>query len=258
MTNKTFSETPTSLAGFSLPILCLSGLIFGLGTPSPALGEERAREREAMVQEIREEVRATRRMVGTGSLDSRVLEAMATVPRHELIPPRVRDRAYRNRPLPIGYGQTISQPYIVALMTDLLDPKPDDVMLEVGTGSGYQAAVLAELVERVYTVEIIPELAERARSDLERLGYENIEVRTGDGYHGWEEHAPYDGIVVAAAASHIPPPLVRQLKPGAKMVIPVGGAFATQHLTLVEKTEEGQVRTRQLLPVRFVPLTGEH
>ena len=239
-------------------LLAATGALLVGGLLFPLQAQERGDEREAMVEEIRREVRATRRMIGTGSLDPGVLEAMATVPRHELVPKAVRDRAYRNRPLPIGHGQTISQPYIVALMTDLLEPEPGDVMLEVGTGSGYQAAVLAELVDRVYTVEIIPELARRARSDLERLGYRDIDVKTGDGYHGWEEHAPYDGIVVAAAASHIPPPLVRQLKPGARMVIPVGGAFATQHLTLVEKTEEGKVRTRQLLPVRFVPLTGEH
>jgi protein-L-isoaspartate(D-aspartate) O-methyltransferase len=197
-------------------------------------------------------------MIGKGALDPKLLEAMLAVPRHELVPPAQREHAYENRPLPIGYGQTISQPYIVALMTDLLEPSPDDVILEVGTGSGYQAAVLAELVRDVYSIEIVPELARRAAGDLERLGYENVEVKTGDGYHGWPEHAPFDGIVVTAAASHIPSPLVQQLAPGARMIIPVGGPFAIQQLTLVEKTPEGKVRTRQVLPVTFVPLTGEH
>jgi protein-L-isoaspartate(D-aspartate) O-methyltransferase len=182
---------------------------------------------------------------------------MLAVPRHELVPSRSRDRAYENRPLPIGYGQTISQPYIVALMTDLLQPAADDVVLEVGTGSGYQAAVLAEIVGRVYSVEIVPELARRGAGDLARLGYRNVEVRNGDGYHGWEEHAPFDAIVVTAAASHIPPPLVQQLAPGGRMVIPVGSPFAVQQLTLVEKTPEGRVETRQLLPVSFVPLHRE-
>ena len=188
-------------------------------------------------------------------LDSRVLEAMRTVPRHTLVPEAVRAAAYEDRPLSIGYGQTISQPYIVALMTDLLRPEPGDVVLEIGTGSGYQAAVLAELVERVFSVEIVPRLAERATGDLARLGYDNITVRAGDGYYGWAEHGPYDGIVVTAAASHIPPPLVAQLKPGGRMVIPVGASFMVQQLVLVERDRDGEVRTESLLPVRFVPFT---
>ncbi len=189
---------------------------------------------------------------------ARTLKAIGTVLRHELVPKRERRFAYENRPLPIGYGQTISQPYIVALMTDLLEPEETDIMLEVGTGSGYQAAVLAELVSQVYSIEIIDELAERAAGDLERLGVDNVVTRLGDGYYGWPEHGPYDGIVVTAAASHVPPPLIEQLKPGGRMVIPVGSSFMTQQLLLVEKEEDGDIVTRQIGAVRFVPLTGGH
>lgn len=187
-----------------------------------------------------------------------VMASMNTVKRHALIPATERRHAYENRPLPIGYGQTISQPYIVALMTQLIAPEADDVVLEVGTGSGYQAAVLAELVDHVYSIEIIKALAARADQDLATLGYTNITTKLGDGYFGWEEHAPFDAIVVTAAASHVPPPLIEQLKPGGRMIIPVGGRFMTQTLLLLEKTEEGQVITRQYGAVRFVPLTGEH
>ncbi len=187
-----------------------------------------------------------------------VLDALNTVDRHALVPAGQVASAYQNRPLPIGYGQTISQPYIVALMTDLVEPDGTDVVLEVGTGSGYQAAVLAELVEHVYSIEIIPELARRAAADLERLGYSNVTTRLGDGYYGWSEHAPFDAIVVTAAASHVPPPLIEQLAPGGRMVIPVGGRFTTQLLLLIEKTADGDIVTRQIAAVRFVPLTGEH
>ncbi|MBT8082758.1 MAG: protein-L-isoaspartate(D-aspartate) O-methyltransferase [Gammaproteobacteria bacterium] len=187
-----------------------------------------------------------------------VMASMGTVKRHELVPRQERRFAYENRPLPIGYGQTISQPYIVALMTELVEPDADDVVLEVGTGSGYQAAILAELVDHVYSIEIIAALATRARSDLTRLGYENVTTRLGDGYYGWKQHGPFDAIVVTAAASHVPPPLIEQLKPGGRMVIPVGGRFVTQTLLLIEKTDTGQVITRQFGAVRFVPLTGSH
>ena len=217
---------------------------------------EQARQR--LMEEIKDDVRLTSRHLGKQELDERVLEALGTVPRHAFVPPQERPYAYQNRPLPIGYGQTISQPYIVAIMTDLLDPQPDDVVFELGTGSGYQAAVLAELVEQVYTMEIIEPLAERARETLRELGYQNVTVRVGDGYYGWEEHAPFDGIVVTAAGDHIPPPLVQQLKPGGRMVIPVGSRFFTQQLILVEKQEDGTVRSREILPVSFVPLTGGH
>ena len=187
-----------------------------------------------------------------------VMVSMGTVKRHELVPRQERRFAYENRPLSIGYGQTISQPYIVALMTELIEPDADDIVLEVGTGSGYQAAVLAELVEHVYSIEIIEALATRAKSDLARLGYKNVTTRLGDGYYGWKEHGPFDAIVVTAAASHVPPPLIEQLKPGGRMVIPVGGRFTTQTLLLIEKTHKGQVITRQFGAVRFVPLTGKH
>jgi len=187
-----------------------------------------------------------------------VMASMSTVKRHELVPLRQRRFAYENRPLPIGHGQTISQPYIVALMTELIEPDDSDVVLEVGTGSGYQASILAELVDHVYSIEIIEALAIRAKADLARLGYKNITTKLGDGYYGWEEHGPFDAIVVTAAASHVPPPLIAQLKPGGRMVIPVGGRFLTQTLLLLEKTEEGEVITRQFGAVRFVPLTGKH
>ena len=187
-----------------------------------------------------------------------VMASMNTVKRHELVPQSQRRFAYENRPLPIGYSQTISQPYIVALMTELIEPDSDDVVLEVGTGSGYQAAVLAELVDHVYSIEIIAALASRARQDLERLGYKDITTKLGDGYYGWEEHGPFDAIIVTAAASHVPPPLIRQLRPGGHMIIPVGGQFMTQQLLLLEKADDDTIITRQIAAVRFVPLTGEH
>jgi protein-L-isoaspartate(D-aspartate) O-methyltransferase len=191
-----------------------------------------------------------------GRIGESVLAAMRRVPRHEFVPDDVRDQAYANRPLSIGYGQTISQPYIVALMSALLDPEKGETVLEVGTGSGYHAAVLSLLVDRVYTIEIVEPLAKQAASRLAALGYNNVVVRQGDGYYGWPEHAPYDGIIVTAAASHIPPPLVNQLKPHGRMIIPVGASFMTQNLLLVQKDERGQVHTEVLLPVVFVPLVG--
>jgi protein-L-isoaspartate(D-aspartate) O-methyltransferase len=211
-----------------------------------------------MVQTIDRTVRETAEYLGRPRLDERVLDVLHTVPRHAFVPEDEQAHAYENRPLPIGYGQSISQPYIVALMTDLLDIRPGDAVLEVGTGSGYQAAVLSGLAGRVYTIEIVPQLGERARAALQRLGYRNVEVRIGDGYFGWEEHAPFDAIIVTAAASHVPPPLVRQLRVGGRMIIPVGSRFLVQELLLVEKSATGEITTRQILPVRFVPLTGEH
>ncbi len=214
--------------------------------------------RQQMIEEIKQQVVETASQLDDDELDPRVLDAMASVPREEFVPPTRRHQAYENRPLPIGYGQTISQPYIVAIMTDLLKLRPGDKVLEIGTGSGYQAAVASKLARKVYSIEIIEILGRKARKRLERLGYDNIKVRLGDGYYGWQEHAPYDAIIVTAAASHIPPPLIRQLKPGGRMVIPVGSRFATQQLILVEKNRDGEVRTRQLMPVTFVPLTGGH
>ncbi len=192
-----------------------------------------------------------------GVTDQDVLAAMERVPRHEFVPEQYRDQAYEDHPLPIGYGQTISQPYIVALMTELLRLESTDRVLEVGTGSGYQAAILAEIVAEVYTVEIIEELAREAQERLKRLGYHNVHVRHGDGYYGWEEHAPYDAIIVTAAPDHIPQPLIRQLKDGASMVIPVGPRGGYQ--TLWQITKEGdKIIKRDVTGVLFVPLTGEH
>jgi protein-L-isoaspartate(D-aspartate) O-methyltransferase len=221
-------------------------------------GKEMRAEREALVSEIERDVQLTRRALGRERLNPRVVHALRTVPRHAFVPENYRDRAYENRPLPIGHGQTISQPYIVAIMTDLLDPEPGDRMFELGTGSGYQAAVLSRLTQRVYSMEIVEALGLEAAERLRRLGYENIEVRVGDGYYGWPEAAPFDGIIVTAAGDHVPPPLVEQLRPGGRMVIPVGSWYFTQQLLLVEKTAEGTLETREILPVAFVPLTGGH
>ena len=197
-------------------------------------------------------------MVRRGIRDERVLEAMLATPRHEFVPPEQVRQAYVDAPLPIGNSQTISQPYIVALMTELLYLKGDETVLEIGTGSGYQAAILADLVEHVYTIEIIEPSFNSATARLNRLGYDNVTTRLGDGYFGWEQHGPFDAIVVTAAASHVPPPLIQQLRPGARMVIPVGGRFMTQQLLLIEKTGQGEIITKQIAAVRFVPLTGEH
>lgn len=211
-----------------------------------------------MIQDIEADVRLTSVYINKKELDPKVMDAMRKVPRHEFVPWQARHKAYENRPLPIGHGQTISQPYIVALMTDLLEPKRQHKVLEVGTGSGYQAAILAELVAEVFTIEIIEPLGNEAKERLKQLNYKNVHVRIGDGYYGWEEHGPFDGIVVTAATSHIPPPLIHQLKPGGRMVIPVGSRFMVQQLVVVEKDAKGKLTTRQILPVRFVPLTGEH
>lgn len=189
-----------------------------------------------------------------GVRNESVLAAMRKVPRHEFVPESERARAYRDTPLPIGEGQTISQPYIVALMTELVRPDRSDRVLEVGTGSGYQAAVLAELVGHVYSIELEPSLADTAALVLSRLGYENVTVRAGDGYLGWKERAPFDIIVVTAAPDHIPEPLIEQLKPGGVMVVPVGPVAATQQLRLIEKDESGAIASRDVTPVRFVPL----
>ena len=220
-------------------------------------GADTPPQREAMLTAIRESVRSSASYTGRAELSDRVMAAMASVPREEFVLPAYRHLAYDNTPLPIEAGQTISQPLIVALMTDLLDPQPGDVILEVGTGSGYQAAVLSELVAQVYSVEIVEELAETAAEVLSRLDYSNVTVRAGDGYAGWPEHAPFDGIIVTAAAEKIPPPLLQQLKPGGKLVIPVGAEHGYQELLLVEVDESGEIRKRSMLPVRFVPLTGD-
>jgi len=216
-----------------------------------------ALQRSDMVAEVKLYARLTWDTMGE-AIDEGVLRSLGNVKRHEFVPNNQKRFAYENRPLPIGHGQTISQPYIVALMSDLIEPDKDDVVLEVGTGSGYQAAILANLVRQVYSIEIVPPLAHQAKTRLEHLGYDNVTTRLGDGYYGWEEHAPFDSIVVTAAASHVPPPLIKQLRPGGRMIIPVGGRFMTQQLLLIEKTEQGEVRSYQIAAVLFVPLTGEH
>ncbi|WP_341325278.1 protein-L-isoaspartate(D-aspartate) O-methyltransferase [Methylotuvimicrobium sp. KM2] len=230
-----------------------------LGVADYAMAGETAyeRQRNRLIDMIQADVRSTSHFLGKGELDERVLQALRKVPRHEFVPEAQRPNAYLNRPLPVGHGQTISQPYIVAIMTDLLELDGNSRVLEIGTGSAYQAAVLAEVAGSVYTIEIIEALADRAARDLKRLGYVKVQSRAGDGYYGWEEAAPFDAIMVTAAASHIPPPLIKQLKPGGRMIIPVGGRFTVQHLVLVNKDQQNRITSRQLLPVRFVPLTGD-
>ena len=209
-----------------------------------------------LLDEVREEVRCTRDLTGRVSLDERVYAALRRVPRHAFLPDDLRWAGYRNTALPIGYRQTISQPYVVALMTDLLEPKAGDAILEVGTGSGYQAAILSCLVRQVYSLEIVEELAIQARDRLQRLGFGNIEVRAGNGHHGWPEHAPYDSIIVTAAAPSVPAALIAQLKPGGTLVIPVGNRYTGQDLKVLRKNDACDVEERSVLPVIFVPLTG--
>ncbi len=236
--------------------LMVIALVIGIG--HAWAGEDYAQARKELVKVIEADVRYTRRYLDKAELDPRVMTAIGKVPRHEFVPKAYLEAAYENRPLPIGYGQTISQPYIVALMTDLIQPKKNHRVLEIGTGSGYQAAVLSELVAKVYTIEIIEPLGRQARDRLKRLKVNNITMKIGDGYYGWKQHAPFDAIVVTAAASHIPPPLIRQLRPGGRMIIPVGSRFLVQQLLLVTKDTKGKVTTRQIIPVAFVPLTGKH
>jgi protein-L-isoaspartate(D-aspartate) O-methyltransferase len=234
--------------------ICICCLLYG-----PLLSADAyVTARQELVKLIEDDVRATSSYLGQKTLDPRVLTAIATVPRHEFVPTALRGLAYENRPLPIGHGQTISQPYIVAIMTELLKVNSQSRVLEIGTGSGYQAAILAELVNEVYSIEIIKPLAEQAATRLARLGYHKVKTMHGDGYYGWEQYAPFDAIIVTAAASHIPPPLIKQLKVGGSMIIPVGSRFMAQELLLVKKEEGEKITTRQILPVRFVPLTGKH
>ena len=212
-------------------------------------------QRRQMVAAIRVSTDQVAAQIGKNALDSRVLRAMAKVPRHEFVPIEIQQYAYLNRPVPIGFDKTISQPFMVAVMTDLLELKPDDVVLEIGTGLGYQAAVLAELAGRVYSVEIIDELAQQAVQRLKRQGCTNVEVRVGNGYFGWPEHAPFNKVMVTASPDLIPPPLINQLKGGGSMVIPVGLPNA-QQLVVAEKNLNGKVTTKELLPVRFSLLEG--
>lgn len=239
------------LVGFSLFILT-SALIFpdqpGADGRTSHRFEERQAERDQMVD---------RQILARGVRSEAVLKAMRFVPRHLFVPQDQRRNAYGDCPLPIGYGQTISQPYIVAYMTEVLGLGPGDKVLEIGTGSGYQAAVLAEITPKVYTVEIIEALGRQVRKRFGELGYDAVSTRIGDGYFGWEEHAPFDAIIVTAAAGHVPPPLVKQLKADGTMVIPIGSPYLIQTLMEVTKSKSGDLRTRSLMPVRFVPMTGE-
>ena len=240
---------------FLLFYTCLYLLLFG---SNGLASDQYAEDRLEMVKAIEADVYETSLYIDKKRLDARVMTVMGRVERHKFVPRSHQSWAYANQPLPIGHGQTISQPYIVALMTDLIRVDPGDKVLEIGTGSGYQAAVLAEMGAEVYTIEIIEPLAEEASKRLAALRYDNVKTRKGDGYYGWQEEAPFDAIVVTAAAGHVPPPLIRQLKPGGVMVIPVGSRFLVQQLVLVLKDEAGDITIRQILPVRFVPLTGDH
>jgi protein-L-isoaspartate(D-aspartate) O-methyltransferase len=216
--------------------------------------QDLAAQRARMVAEIDQMYAETRAETGLAAMAPRVRAAIGKVERHRLVPQEQANLAYRNHPLPIGHSQTISQPYIVALSTDLLAPEPGHVVLEVGTGSGYQAAVLAEIVRQVYTIEIVEPLGRTAESRLAALGYKNVEVRIGDGYKGWPEKGPFDGIVVTAAAPRVPQALVDQLKPGGRMVIPIGERWEVQQLLLIERNLDGTLQQKNVLPVRFVPL----
>jgi protein-L-isoaspartate(D-aspartate) O-methyltransferase len=243
----------TSRGWFAATLLLLAADVSVAAKPDPY-----AAARQELIRAIAADVRDTSQYLNKRELDERVLRAMEKLPRHEFVLSGDRAAAYENRPLPIGHGQTISQPYIVAVMTDLVEPTPTCRALEVGTGSGYQAAILAELCDEVYTIEIVDELGTTARDRLARLGYRNVTVRVGDGYYGWQQHAPFDVIVVTAVASHVPPSLLRQMKPGGRMILPVGTRFTAQQLILVQKHGDGRITTRQILPVQFVPLTGGH
>ena len=235
------------------------GILLALGaipvSIDAALTADFSKQRARMVETVRAHAAQPGSGAPGGRISPRVLAALGAVPRHMLVPQRNRHLAYADRPLPIGYGQTISQPYIVALMTELLRAGRKDVVLEVGTGSGYQAAVLSRLVRHVYTIEIVEGLARRAAADLARLGYGNVTVRAGDGYKGWPEHAPFDAIMVTAAPKVIPPPLIAQLKPGGRLVMPLEGALGYQSLIVIEKDRDGRIVRRNVIAVRFVPLT---
>ena len=256
MTMRTAYAHPLRLAPLGPSILVLLALFGAAGAAcTPGAGQVGPPEDES-VYESRRAAMVERQIRARDIDDPGVLEAMRRVPRHEFVPEGQRPFSYEDRPLPIPEGQTISQPYIVALMTELARPEPGETALDVGTGSGYQAAVLAEIVDEVYSLEIHEELADSARERLERLGFENVTVRHGDGYRGWPEHAPFDLIVVAASPPEVPRPLIEQLAPGGRLVLPVGDGLR-QDLLLIEKDADGSIRRRTIAPVAFVPMTGE-
>jgi protein-L-isoaspartate(D-aspartate) O-methyltransferase len=243
----------------NLPLrFVLLGVIVVTSAMNACAKENYKEERRQMVVVIQNMVAMTESYTGKQSLDKRVADAMMAVPRHKFVPSDNRSYAYENTALPISHMQTISQPYIVALMTDLAAVTSESVVLEVGTGSGYQAAVLSELVSHVYSIEIVKALGLEAKSLLQELGYDNVTVKIGDGYYGWFEHAPFDAILVTAAAEQIPEQLIQQLKPGGRLIIPVGEQGKTQSLRILIKGSDGEIEQRDILPVTFVPLTGEH
>jgi protein-L-isoaspartate(D-aspartate) O-methyltransferase len=240
------------------------GLTFGIlpgacaeNGPTVTTEQVLTERRHALVHQVEQHVRETASYLGRNTLDPRVIGSLSITPRHEFVPPLLIDWAYEDRPLPIGAEQTISQPYIVAIMTDLLELDDDCNVLDVGTGSGYQAAILAELCKQVWSIEIIPSLGHAAAERLTRLGYTNIEIQIGDGFAGWPEQAPFDGIIVAATGDELPPPLLAQLKPGGRLVMPLRDKTGNETLVVAYKDRDGKVTTQDILPVRFVPLTRE-
>ena len=247
--------TRAKVVAFVVPLLVVLAFVVALERPAQAQPDRYGEARARMVRIIQAHAGSLPEAVAPAGISAAVLNVMGAIPRHRFVPRRLQREAYSDRPLPIGFGQTISQPFIVALMTELLQAGPDSTVLEIGTGSGYQAAVVASLVKNVCTIEIIPGLGKTAARRLADLGYDNVQSKISDGYFGWQACGPFDGILVTAAAGHVPAPLVEQLKPGGRMVIPVGSVFGPQFLTLVEKTAEGRVTARQVLTVRFVPFT---
>jgi protein-L-isoaspartate(D-aspartate) O-methyltransferase len=239
-------------------VLLVVALLWPEGASKEHSESAYADARESMLELIEADVRRTSEYLGKTALDPKVMDAIGRVPRHEFVPEALRAQAYENHPLPIGHDQTISQPYIVAIMTDLLELPAGCKALDIGTGSGYQAAILAEICDEVFSIEIVEPLGLAAEARLKRLGYDNVTVRIGDGFNGWAEQEPFDAIVVAATADRLPPPLVAQLKPGARMIIPVRQGSGSQELVLVEKHVDEKIITRDILPVLFVPLTGDH
>lgn len=240
--------------GFMAGLVAL--LLAGIACAAPDEAPNEARQ--VLWGDVEFQISRLRSELGFDRLSPKVRNALWKVPREQFVPDRQKRHAYENRPLPIGYAQTISQPLIVAIMTEMLQIEPGDRVFELGTGSGYQAAVLDALGAEVYSVEIVPELGERARRTLDRTGHPNVQTRIGDGYFGWEDVAPFDAIIVTAASDHIPPPLIRQIKPGGRMLIPVGSRYVTQKLVLVSRDTDGVITTRELIPVTFVPVTGKH
>lgn len=242
--------------------LCAALLTAGLAVPARGQDADQngeidyARARAIMVQMIQVEALLSSEVTGIEQIDARILEVMAEVPRHAFVPPELQPYAYGNHPLPVGHSQNLAAPFLVALMTHLIDPQAGDVVFETGTGAGYHAAVLTHLVDRVYSVEVIEPLALSATATLRRLGYDRVSARAGDGYYGWAAKAPFDAIIVKEALDHVPTPLLDQLKPGGRMVIPLGSELSGQHLTLIEKSLDGGISKRRVLPVRFSVLQG--